>query len=451
MSKNKKGKVIQLKSAQLSPEKYIKTQARSLLIYECLITEGWESAGICNIVVARKHKTGNITAGIYLIDMFLLGLKDTHYQFNITPEEYNDLGYNNAVMEKCDYVLAHNIIYGAIAYAEDYGFKPYKDFAVSQFILEEDDERVELMEMEFGLDGVPCFMPGPYDDVAKIKSITATLERTAGAGNFEIYNEGEDDEFDGEEDYDDEFDEDSLIEDLEESYARYPKILRKLNKVYDGLVRAVDVNEKIEKSPIGKAYQISKNEVKTGYNTLENAEQEAAYQQFREIITESEDYKPVIKDLKKAIIKYPDTPLFYDLLYTVYGFDEQFDKVEEIILEMYKRFPDYLYAMVVYANLLIDTDKLDEVLTVFKGKLDLNELYPDRKKFYNVEASTYYACMCRYFIRMNDIDSADLYMNAILKKELYKLQQQTLVTSAIIEMCNVKMKIIGEVSGINWK
>jgi hypothetical protein len=440
MSKSKKGKIIQLKSAQLSPEKYIKTQARSLPIYECLISEGWEDAGICNVVVTRKHKTGNITVGIYLIDMFLLGLKDTHYQFNITPGEYDDLGYNNAAMEKCDYVLAHNIIYGAIAYAEDYGFKPYKDFAVTQFILEEDDERVELMEIEFGLDGMPCFMPGPYDDAAKIKSITATLERTAGPGNFEIYDE--DEEFD-----DDEFDEDDLIDELEESYARYPKILKKLNKVYDGLVRDGDSKEKIEKSPIGKTYQISKTEVKTGYNKLENAEQEAAYQQFREIITESEDYKPVIKDLKKAIIKYPDVPLFYDLLYTVYGFDEQFDKVEEVILEMYKRFPEYLYAMVVYANLLIDTDKLDEVLTVFKGKLDLNELYPDRKKFYNIEAATYYACMCRYFIGMNDIDSADLYMNAILKKELYKLQQQTLVTSAVIEMCNAKMKVIGEISG----
>jgi hypothetical protein len=56
MSKNKKAKVVSLKPGQLSSEKYIKTQARSLPVFECLITEGWKNAGICNIVIAGGIK-----------------------------------------------------------------------------------------------------------------------------------------------------------------------------------------------------------------------------------------------------------------------------------------------------------------------------------------------------------------------------------------------------------
>src|ERR1035437_4289873 len=186
MSKNKKGKVVSINPVQLSPEKYIKTQARALPVVECLVSEDGEDAGICNVLVARMHKTGRLTVGIYLIDMYCLGLRDTLYEFNITPEDYQDLKNSGDKLIVCEYVTAHNIIYGAIAFAEDFGFKPDSAFSVSQFTLEEDDDRMELMDMEFGFDGMPCFMPGPDDDAVKIKQVTATLERTAGEGNYTV-------------------------------------------------------------------------------------------------------------------------------------------------------------------------------------------------------------------------------------------------------------------------
>src|SRR5476651_1816007 len=134
MSKNKKGKVVSLKPAQLSPVNYIKTQARSLPIFECLISEDWESQGICNIIVSRRHKTGNFTVGIYLVDLYCLGVKNAMYEFNIDPEEYEYLTENSGDLEECEYVLAHNIIYGAIEFADDFGFQPHKDFAIAKFI-----------------------------------------------------------------------------------------------------------------------------------------------------------------------------------------------------------------------------------------------------------------------------------------------------------------------------
>jgi len=181
MPKNKKGKVIGLKPRpQLSPEGYLKTQARSLPIFECLISEDWQDRGICNIIVARRHKTGNITVGLYLVDLYCLGVKDAHYQFNVDPDDYGYIKENYDKAEECEYVLVHNIIYGAIAFAEDYGFKPHKDFAVARFILEEDDENVELIELDFGFEGRPLYMRGPNDANAKVNYVKNTLARTAG-------------------------------------------------------------------------------------------------------------------------------------------------------------------------------------------------------------------------------------------------------------------------------
>jgi len=43
----------------------------------------------------------------------------------------------------------------ANAFAEDNDFKPCKDFELTKNILEEDDEKIELIEYEFGKDGKP--------------------------------------------------------------------------------------------------------------------------------------------------------------------------------------------------------------------------------------------------------------------------------------------------------
>ena len=463
MSKSKKGKIVSLKPGQLSPEKYIKTQARSLPVYECLITADWEKAGICSIIVARVHKTGNITVGMYLIDMYCLGLKDTLYEFNIDEDDYEYMKDKQLDMVKCEYALAHNIIYGAIAFAEEYELKPHKDWSVTQFILEEDDDLVELIEIEFGVDGMPCFMPGPSDDEAKIKRITATLERTAGPGNFEVLDalddDFDDDEFDEDDfdeddlnfDEDDEFDEDEFVKEIAEaqieSNAEFVRILKKVNKVYDGLVRSPEAKEIIEKSSIGKAYRVTGGVVRNEYTKFDNSEQEEEYERLRDLVLDSDDDELTIKSVKGAIKKYPDKPAFYDLLIPVYHFGKQYDKKDKLVTDMYKRFPDILFPKIGYATLLTDKGKPGEALEIFNGQPDINYLFPDRKTFYITEAADYYACMCRAFIALGDIDSADLYMNAIFKKKLTDVPGDTLVNSAVMELCDAKMKRITEVSG----
>ena len=451
MSKNKKGKIVSLKPGQLSPEKYFKTQARTLPIVECLVTAERKNIGICSVFVARSHKTGNVTVGIYLVDMYCLGLKDTHYEFNISPGDYKSLKNSTSGMEKCDYLLAHNIVYGGIAFADDNGFKPHKDFAVSQYILEDDDEQVELMELDFGLHGMPCYMRGPYDDAAKIKSVTATLERTAGPGNFTIVDPVTNDEWGvhGEDDQEFEeddpefgdmegFDPDALMEDLKESYAKFPVLLEKINKAHDEFVRTPEAKEILEKSNIGNAYVVSESEAAKEYVIFENATEQEEYNRLKLMVMDTDDYDNTAKEIKKAIKEYPDKRAFYDLLIPVYSFGKKFKEQDELALEIYKRFPDDLYPKIAYANLLINENKTSEVLPVFNGQTDLHDLYPDREVFSVDEAADFYATMCRYYIATDDIDSADLYMNALFKEKLTETPADTLAMTAVMELAMLK-------------
>jgi hypothetical protein len=219
---NKKKKKPSKPQPQMSPTNYIKSgRARLLPISECWISSDWETTGLCSITVARQHTTGNVTLGIYLVDTYCLGLKNTSVMFSKPPFEYEDLldkiFSSHPAKERIEYVLAHNIIYGAIAYAEDLGFKPEKDWALSEFILEEDTDDIELMDIEFGKDGKPLFISGPYDNVAKI---TARLDQSVGKGNYDFlmqiggggFNDFDDDDDFNFEDFEEE--DDDTIEDI---------------------------------------------------------------------------------------------------------------------------------------------------------------------------------------------------------------------------------------------
>ncbi len=227
--KNKNKKQVQPQQP-MSPTKYFTSgRARQLPIAECWISPDWKEAGLCTVVVARKHTTGNVTFGVYLMDIFCLGLKNTYGVFNRTRFDYediiNDMYAQHGGKEPISYALAHNIVYGGIAYAEDLGLKPEKDWATSQFILEEDTEDIELIEVEFGKDGKPLFISGPHDNVGKIKS---RLDASVGAGNYDVLinlaadgfgfdgaYDFDDDEEDFDDDDDDSDDDNNDIEDIE--------------------------------------------------------------------------------------------------------------------------------------------------------------------------------------------------------------------------------------------
>ena len=205
MANSKKGNVVQM----LSPENYIRKKARSLPIFECLVKADWETTKLAPIIIARNHTNGNITVCSYLVDLACLGVKDTMYLFNVPIQKYEEFKEKvsrGMEMIEIDYVLAHNIVYAGVEFAEDYGFKPTKEFeSITKFMLEEDSEEVELIEIECGDDGKPMYMRGPFEDEYKARKIIAQLEKAAGPGNYTYIEKS--DEFSNDDDFEDEVNE----------------------------------------------------------------------------------------------------------------------------------------------------------------------------------------------------------------------------------------------------
>lgn len=214
----KKSKKSGVKSNQkpISPEKYMREKSRALPLYKCYISKDWQDQGLAVVIVARRRPDDNIAYSFFLVDTFCLGVKNAGYKAKATPEEFEEFVENNENrlgLDEVSYPEAHNLIYGAIGFAEDAGIEPHRDFGIAGGILEEDTDDVPLIEYEFGKDGKYCLVVGPYDDGRRLM---ATLRRNLGDDfNFIAPPEGllDDDDFDEvDDDYDFVDDEDDFDE-----------------------------------------------------------------------------------------------------------------------------------------------------------------------------------------------------------------------------------------------
>lgn len=163
--------------------------AKKYPVYECLINPFWKEEGLAHILLSRQQPDGEFVFGVYLVDIFCLGLKNTFCNANFSLSKYEELKaqiFRDTKFVICPLPLAHQIIYGAIEYASKLGFKPQRDFETSKHILEEKKTGLcEGPELEFGKDGKPFFIAGPDDDV---EFIIKKLKAKLGAGNFAFLN-----------------------------------------------------------------------------------------------------------------------------------------------------------------------------------------------------------------------------------------------------------------------
>ena len=179
----------------LSPEQYIKQKARTLPVARCYMSKDWQKAGLANVLVARRHPQGTFTFGYYLVDTYCLGLKDSNYRFSLSEGEFEDYMSHLLIegfMQEVNYEEAHNLIYGAIAFAEEAGIEADKSFALTQYLLEEDTEEVPLVDYEFGRGGQHFLVANSRLEASRYLPL---LEKNLGADfKYSIADEGMDED-----------------------------------------------------------------------------------------------------------------------------------------------------------------------------------------------------------------------------------------------------------------
>lgn len=176
-----------MKNNDISIENKIKQRGRTWEIGDCYIDrQCLMKEGEGDIIVTRKHKGGKITVACFLIDRWCTGVKDTFFEAMLDSSEYEKFLQKilEVGIEKVDYIEAHNWVFGAVEYASEAGIKPHKNFSVTKFLLEDDeDERIPIIDYEFGDNGKYHLVCQTQQEANKY---LPTLERNIGKGNFLI-------------------------------------------------------------------------------------------------------------------------------------------------------------------------------------------------------------------------------------------------------------------------
>jgi hypothetical protein len=444
MANKNKGKVVQM----LSPENYIRKKARTLPVYECRINEEWEESKMAQLSVARQHTNGNITVCFYLVDLMCLGIKDTDYMFNAPIHAYREhieKIEEHMTMIEIDYVLAHNIIYAGLEYAEEYGFKPHKDFtSITRFMIEEDTDDIELIEIECGLNGRPTYVQGPFDDEVKVKKIIAQLEKTAEPDNYSVLLEEDEDIFD-EDIFDDDFDEDefeempaaekrelflnlsSRLESLtEEEGKRFIVLTDSIvddlidvdlhNQIYDEYFEDLDIETEEDEIP----------DQLLGIRPEDQPVSEEAKNRFIEIYKLiAENPKQAAKELKIFGKTANGLPCVYFLELTLLQAKES-PKYHHKLDEYALKYPDYPLIRVLWVTEQVISNHNLKGSPEYPLKLEI--FFPDRETIHPIEKYYFLTMHAFAAAKGNDIDRIEALNSVVGSIDLPETEEEILVT-----------------------
>jgi tetratricopeptide (TPR) repeat protein len=120
-----------------------------------------------------------------------------------------------------------------------------------------------------------------------------------------------------------------------------------------------------------------------------------------------------IPELLEWIKKHPRVPVFYNHLSVAYGLIGQQEKMRDVVLENYRRNPDYLFARLNYAELCLEQGDYEQVTEIFEHKFDLKLLYPKRNRFHISEVPSFMGLIGVYFSKIGERDSAVKYYDIL--------------------------------------
>lgn len=134
---------------KLSDAQFLRDKVRKLPLGKCYASEFDPEKFKRNLIVTRIHPNGNITAGLYTVDFGFTGIPDAEAVVCMPPTRFERM-VKECGFAEIPYAEAHNMIYGALGFAEDRGVCPASAFASARYVLEPDTDDIPVIEYEFG-------------------------------------------------------------------------------------------------------------------------------------------------------------------------------------------------------------------------------------------------------------------------------------------------------------
>ncbi len=158
-------------------------------LHECWEPKGLfdPDRGLGSVVMTRRTEHHQILLAVFLVDVFCLGVKNAFIKL-LSETEYKSYlekikmqeGGLNSISPAC----ARKLIEDAEAYALNLGFKAHRDYKKAKKIFGDIDPTECSREFEFGQNGMPLYIAGPYDNPAMQNRIMTTLTEAVGEDGF---------------------------------------------------------------------------------------------------------------------------------------------------------------------------------------------------------------------------------------------------------------------------
>jgi len=142
--------------------------------------------GIGAVVIARFKLSGDAELGIFLVDVWCLGVKNAFFA-RVTPSEFQiifDEQFSRPPIEISP-ACGRKLIESAVTYAGRLGFPPHRDYRAACRVLGGIDATQCQTVWKFGgQDDKPYYVSGPRDSEVFSDHVMAQLLRVCGEGNF---------------------------------------------------------------------------------------------------------------------------------------------------------------------------------------------------------------------------------------------------------------------------
>ncbi|WP_444842822.1 hypothetical protein [Bradyrhizobium sp.] len=157
-------------------------RAAGLPVQHCYVSEALFEDGIGTVVIARGATSHLVTMGSFLVDVFCLGVKNVMFE-QLDDDEfefYMERTGDTQRMIPVDPAYARRLLRDAAAWSASFGFAPHRDFPVVERLFGEVNADDCDAVFQFGREGKPHYVAGPYDTPALVRQRTAQLQRHLG-------------------------------------------------------------------------------------------------------------------------------------------------------------------------------------------------------------------------------------------------------------------------------
>jgi hypothetical protein len=151
-------------------------------IVQALVGAKLWKEGIGYLTIARQEAEGRLVYGVYLVDVYCLGVKNAFWDAGSTGD-FTELVQK---MEKTQKMVTISpaslvkILNGAVEYAGSFGFPPHPDYRHAAMLLAGIDPADCTQEFTFGRDGKPFYIQGPYESAAVASVIMQRIQEAGG-------------------------------------------------------------------------------------------------------------------------------------------------------------------------------------------------------------------------------------------------------------------------------